>query len=83
MFCGKPFAGLGVQGELRADLKQCEAYGNAIELRKGQLNVEDLKRVIDKLQGPAFIEKAKNVPQLMNQVDGAENAAGIIRKILD
>lgn len=80
---GHPFLGIGLQSEQRTNIKSCVSYGNALELKKRQITVKGLERLLGRLLEPSYLEKAKSMAQLMKQVDGAGNAAAIIREMLD
>lgn len=81
---GKPFLGLGFQSEQRANIKSCVAYGNARELKMGQINVKSLNALLGTLLTEShYLKKAQSMAQLMSRTDGAKNGAKIIRDLIN
>ncbi|MGM0165559.1 hypothetical protein IGI39_000501 [Enterococcus sp. AZ135] len=77
---GKPFIGIGLQYEQEVNVAYCEKFGNAIALSPRKVSDQRLVEGIEKLQTPAFREKAEEMRALMKEINGAEQAAEIIRR---
>lgn len=76
---GKPFIGIPMQAEQAENILQLEKYGNAILLKKHQLNVKKLKQAIQQMSSPQMQAKAKDLQKKMQPLDGAKASADFIR----
>lgn len=77
---GKPFIGLGLQMEQRYNLRLCETYGNAIQIRKRDISVPGLSEKCERLlQDSQMIDCAKQLKeQILTREPSTEHAARII-----
>lgn len=77
---GKPFIGLGLQMEQRYNLRLCEIYGNAIQIKKRDISVQSLTEKCERLlQDSQMIDCAKKLKeQILTREPSTEYAARII-----
>lgn len=73
---GKPFLGLGLQPEQKANINDCVLFGNAIELKRKDITTKKLGKLIESsLTNIEMHNKAKKMHELLETIDGPENVA--------
>lgn len=73
---GKPFLGFGLQPEQKANINDCVLFGNALALKRKDIRTEKLGKLIESsLANIEMHNKAKKMQELLENIDGPENAA--------
>jgi len=76
---GKPIVGVALQVEQQTNLDNAMNAGAGIRVQKQSWNAKTIRStVLTVLKNPSYAEKAKQVSEKLNMMDGAETAAEVM-----
>lgn len=78
---GKPFIGFGLQMEQKINLSYCENYGNAIQLKKSQVNSKIFKKAMKDIQSQQYLQKAEELEKSI-EGSGTKKASNLIKQLI-
>ncbi|MEC2870717.1 glycosyltransferase [Bacillus cereus] len=76
---GKPFLGIGLQPEQKANINECVLFGNALALKRKDLTTKNLSKLIElSLTNKEMHNKAQEMQKLLENINGPVNAANFL-----
>lgn len=76
---GKPFLGLGLQAEQKANINECVLFGNALALKRKDITAKKLGELIEfSLTNKEMHNRAEKMQELLENIDGPVNAANFL-----